>query len=163
MNLMKTLVLLFTVFTLSNCDEDGAIQTVIKTNTATTLSVTGLEGQTSYTISDSADISELLESTSNFLEAHIKSLALRSEASSGTSIDGTITVQVGGNVLFSSQTVNLTSTDSVIQVPASASDIVSLINSGSFSISLTGTTSAPIEDNDFKLVVTPAITGTFEI
>lgn len=163
MKFMKGLVLLFAVLTLSNCDEDGAIQSVVKTNSPTTLSVTGLEGQTTYTISDSADISELLESTSKFLEAKVESVSLRLEDYSGTSIDGTITVEVGGNVLFSSQTVSLTSTDSVIQVPANASDIVGLINSGAFSISLTGTTTAPIEDNDFKLVVTPAITGTFEL
>lgn len=161
--ILKTVVLLVAVMAFSSCDEDGPIQQEVKTNQETTIQVNGLKGESAYTISDSADIQDLLDSATEFVEAEIDQVKLRIDGYSGSSIEGNITLKVGAITLFTSQTVSLTDEDTTISIPAAVRDVVTLINGGTFNISLVGTTTTPIADDAFQLIVTPRIRGVFEL
>ena len=168
--IMKTLVLLVARLAFISCEENGPIQQVVKTDTSTSITVTDLDGKSSYSITDTADISELVDGVDVFVAAEIESVGLKLENYSGGTIEGNITVKVGGITLFTSETVSLSSVESVVTVPAAARNILTLIQSssasGQFGITLEGnTTNGPItDDNDsFTLVVTPTITGTVEL
>ena len=161
MNLLKSILVLFVAFTFSMCEESGEIQFVVEDDFPNEIAVNGLEGETSYTISDSADISELLDGAAKFVEADIKTVTLQLKDYSGSAINGNVRVKTGSLTLFD-QAVNLTSTPTVITVPENASDILSAINSGTIAISLEGEASAPIEDNSFIIIVTVKVRGTVE-
>lgn len=149
-NLLKSMLLLFTVLTLSNCEEDGAIQFIVVDDFSASVTVTGLEGQSSYTESGSTNISDLLEGASSFVEADVESITISLEDYSGTSIDGTVTVSAGSLTLIN-ESVSLSTSPIVIDIPDNASDILNLISSGVVPITVSGTSTIPLEDNNFKI------------
>jgi hypothetical protein len=157
--LMKIVFLLFTVFLLSNCENNDAVEFVVIDDFPTEIDVIGLEGLTSYRIEDTADISDLLNNASTFIEADVEAVALALKNYPGSAITGALKVTTGGTILFEQQ-VTLTSTETIIEIPASASNILGDINAGTISVILEGTTTAPIESNAFVIVVTPTIRST---
>ena len=156
-----TVILLFAVLAFSNCEEDGAIQFVVKDSFPTPIPVKGLEGQSSYTSNNVADISGLIENGTKFVEADIETVAIKLQDYSGTSIIGNMKLTTNGIVLLDKD-LTLTTTDQTITVPVGASGILDAINTGTLTIALEGTTATPIEDNDFTIVVTPTVRGTVE-
>jgi len=161
--LMKTVFLLFALVAFSNCEDNEPIKSELKTNTSTPIAIIGFEGQDIYQLDNTVDISGLLDTASSFLTAEIEQIALKLEDYSGASIDGTMTVRLGSTTLFESEAVTLTSDNTIITIPSTLRNILTLVNSGEFKIYLEGTTSIPIEDNSFKLIVTPQIRTTIEI
>ena len=160
--LMKTVILLFAVLAFSNCEENGAIQFVVKDSFPTSIAVVGLMGQSSYAKEGTADVSELLENRAAFVEANIAFVTLKLENYDGAPILGSMKLTVNGMVLLDEDVI-LTSSDSdPIVIPESMGGILDAINSGTLTISLEGSTEQTIEDNDFIIVVTPTITGTVE-
>ncbi|WP_439127618.1 hypothetical protein [Polaribacter sp.] len=152
--LIKPLLLLFAVFTFSMCDETGDIQFEVKNSFETTATVAGLEGQSTFTIDSTADISDLLDNATTFVDANIESVILQLEDYSGSDFAGNISIAVGP-VPFLNQSVSLSSTptDPII-IPENAARILYIISSGSFPFTITGSTTNPIEDNNFKIKMT---------
>lgn len=156
--LLKSMLLLFTVFTLTSCEEDGAIEFLVVDEFTTEVSIVGLEGSKAYTSTEVTDISDLLEDANRFIEANVESVTYTLKNYSGTSITGTMKLTIGGDVKID-QTVVLSATPLTIPIPTGSQDILADINSGEFSFSLEGTTTEAIEDNDFVIVVTSKIQG----
>lgn len=160
--LIKPLLLLFAVLTFSMCDETGDIQFVVVDEFETNVQVTGLEGQTSYTINtNDVDVSDLLDNANSFVAADVEAVTLQLMNYSRTAIAGNISVKAGTFTLFNQQ-VALSSTPQTITIPASASNILSMITSGTFSSTITGTASEPIADNNFDIKMTFKIKATVE-
>jgi predicted small lipoprotein YifL len=161
LKLMKSVVVLFAVFALSSCEENGPIQFIVADDFTTTVSMNGLEGQTTYTTNSTTDISELLDGASKFVEADIESISIMLEDYSGTSLNGTVQIKAG-TLTIVDQAVNLTSSATLINVPSDSGDILTLISSGNLPITVTGTATAPIEDNSFSIKATVNIRATVE-
>jgi hypothetical protein len=160
--LVKTVILLFAVLAFSKCEENGAIQFVVKDSFPTPVAVVGLMGQSSYSKEDSVDISGLLDSGAAFIEANIDSVTLKLENYDGSPIIGSMKLTANGIVLLD-EDVTLTSFDSdPIAIPEGLGGILDAINLGTLIISIEGITEQPIEDDDFIIVITPRVTGTVE-
>lgn len=157
--LMKTAVLLFTAFLLSNCETNESVEFVVIDSFPTEIDVIGLEGLSSYKIEGTADISDLLNNATTFIEADVETVAIALKGYSGTSIEGTVKVTTGETILFEQQ-LTLSTTETIVEIPASASNILDDINAGTISVIIEGTTTAPIESNAFVIVVTPTIRST---
>jgi hypothetical protein len=161
LKLMKIVVVLFAVFAFSNCEESGdPVQFVVVDEIPTSIAVTGLEGKSAYSVTNTADISSLLDNAAVFVEAKIETVSLKLSEYNGTSIEGNIKITVGGNVIFN-ESKTLSSTAVTLTIPESASDILSDINSGTVTLSMEGSTTEPISDNDFVIIVTPTVRATF--
>lgn len=159
---LKPILLLVAVLLFSNCEENGEIQFIVVDEFETSVSVIGLEGQTSYSInSDNVNISDLLDNASAFVEADVESVTLQLMNYSGTAIAGNISVTAGQLPLFN-QPVALSTTPQTVTIPAAASNILTLVTSGGFSSTITGTASEPIADNDFDIKMTFKIRATVE-
>lgn len=156
--LVKTAIILFAVFAFSNCEDGEPIQFIVVDEVPTEISVQGFEGLSEYSTSSVADLSDLLDSATTFIEADVEKITLALMDYSGTSIEGTITIIVGGIPLIN-EAVTLSSDPKTFTIPAGSSDILSSINSGLMTITMEGTTAAPIADNDFVIVVTPTVRG----
>lgn len=152
MKLFKAVLLLFTVFTLSNCEEDGEIQFIVVDDFETNAAVNGLSGLSSIDINQSMNVSDLLDNASEFVEADVESVIITLKDYSGTSIEGNFNLAIGSSTLVN-QSLTLTSNvaTSPIAIPSNASDILSSITSGNVQVSLTGSTTAPIADDAFTL------------
>lgn len=159
--LLNVAILLFAVFAFTGCEESGEIQFVVKDDFPTEIAVNGLEGETSYSLSETADISELLDGVARFVEADVETVTLQLKDYSGTSIVGNVTVKSGTSTLFS-ENVTLSTTPTVITIAESDSDILSDISSGMMPISLDGVATQPIEDNNFTIIATVRVRGTVE-
>ena len=161
-NLMKTVILLFAVLAFSNCEENGAIQFVVVDEFLTSVNITGLAAESSFTENSSTNIADLLAGLATFVEADIESVTLSLQDDfEGTSINGNMNVTVGSIVLFD-QDVTLTKGGSlVIQLPAS--NILSIISANVIPVSVTGTsTSGILGDDDFTIDVLFKIRATVE-
>ena len=156
--LVKTAIILFAVFAFSNCEDGEPIQFIVVDEVPTEISVQGFEGLSEYSTSSVADLSDLLDSATTFIEADVETITLALMDYSGTSIEGTIIITVGGIQLIN-EVVTLSSTAVSFTIPAVSSDILSSINSGLMTITMEGTTADPIADNDFVIVVTPTVRG----
>jgi hypothetical protein len=161
LKLMKIAVLFFAVFAFSNCEDGDPVQFIVVDEFPTPISVTGLEGQSAYSVTNTADISSLLDNAASFVAADIEKVSLVLSEYDGGSIEGTIKITVGDQVLFN-ESKTLSSTAVTLDIPANASDILNDINSGTMSITMEGTTIEPIEDNAFIITVTPTVRGTVE-
>lgn len=153
MKLFKAVLLLFTVFTLSNCEEDGEIQFIVVDDFETNATVSGLSGLSSIEINQSMDVSDLLDNASEFVEADVESVIITLQNYSDSSIEGTFNLAIGGAPLINQILVLTTgvATDP-IAIPANAQSILSSITSGNdVQVNLTGTTTAPIADDSFTL------------
>ena len=160
--LVKTVILLFAVLAFSNCEENGAIQFVVKDSFPTPIAVLGLKGQSFYSKEGTADISGLLDNRTAFVEANIESVLLKLENYDGTSIIGSIKLTANEIVLLDEDVI-LTSLDSdPIAIPENLGGILDALNSGTLTISIEGSTEQPIEDDDFIIVITPMVIGTVE-
>ena len=148
MKLFKAVLLLFTVLTLSNCEEDGEIQFIVVDEFESDAVVTGLNTATAFETSSSTNISDLLDSASEFVEAEIEKVTLTLQDDySGTAISGDFEITVGPiNIM---QTLTLTKgVGTEIVLPADASSILSVINSGVFPYVIKADfTSSPADDN----------------
>lgn len=153
-NLNKTVILLFAVFALSNCEENGPIQFIVIDDFSTTIPIKGLAGESSYSIESSTNISELLDNADTFVEADVESVTLElMDDFSGNSIDGNLSVSAG-LIPFLNEDLSLTKSPSLIIIPDNVSNILTLITSGAFPISITGNTSSPLGDDDFTIKLT---------
>lgn len=161
-NLLKPLLLLFAVFTFSMCEEAGDIQFVIADDFDTTVAINGLKGETSYAFNtNDIDVNDLLENASEFLTADVESVTLALENYSGAAISGNISVMAGPIPLLS-ENVALSSTPVAVEIPANASNILSILSSGLFTATISGATSAPIADDNFNIKMTFRIKATVE-
>ena len=62
------------------------------------------------------------------------------------------------------EAVNLTKEFSdPIEIPAGSADVLSLITSGQFPVSISGSSALPIEDNDFSIELEFRIKATVEL
>jgi hypothetical protein len=161
LKLMKIVVMLFAVFAFSNCEDGDPVQFIVVDEFPTPISVDGLQGQTAYSVTNTADISSLLDNAASFVAADIEKVSLVLSEYDGGSIEGTIKITVGDQVLFN-ESKTLSSTAVTLDIPANASDILNDINSGTMSITMEGTTIEPIADNAFIITVTPTVRGTVE-
>lgn len=161
-NFLKPILLLVAVFTFSMCEENGEIQFVVVDDFETTVTVSGLEGQTSYTInSNNVNTSDLLDNASSFVAADVESVTLQLVDYSGGSISGAISVSAGQIPLFN-QPVALSSTPQTVSIDPSAGGILTLVTSGGFPVTITGTASEPIADNDFDIKMSFKIKATVQ-
>jgi hypothetical protein len=148
----------------SNCQENGAIQFVLVDEFATSVNIKGLAAESSFTENSSINIADLLDGAATFIEADIESVTLELQDDfDGTSINGNMNVTVGSIVLFD-QDITLTKGGSlVIQVPVTASNILSVISANAVPVSVTGTsTSGILGDDDFTIDVLFKIRATVE-
>lgn len=162
--LFKLVLVLMAVLTFSNCEENGPIQFVVSDEFPTTVTLNNLEGQTSFSISNQeTDISGLLDNASSFVEAEVESVRVKLNSDfSGEAINGNLMISVGSLVLIN-QNVNMTKSFSEpIVIPAASSNILSLISSGSFPVSISGTASEAIPDNAFTADLEFKIKATVE-
>ena len=121
----------------------------------------GFEGLSEYSTSSVADLSDLLDSATTFIEADVEKITLVLMDYSGTSIEGTIIITVGGIQLINEDVI-LSSTAVSFTIPPVNSDILSSINSGLMTITMEGTTATLIASNNFIIEVTPTVRGTVE-
>ena len=110
--LFKSIIMLFAVFTLSNCEENGEIQFIVVDDFESTAKVTGLNTTTSFTTSSSTNISDLLDGASTFVEANIEKVTFTLQDDySGDSVSGTFQITVGS--IDITQTLTLVNTGGV--------------------------------------------------
>jgi hypothetical protein len=162
--LLLLLLLLFVAFAFSNCEEDGAIQFIVVDDFTASVNFEGLAAESSFTENSSINIADLLDGAATFIEADIESVTLELQDDfDGTSINGNMNVTVGSIVLFD-QDITLTKGGSlVIQVPVTASNILSVISANAVPVSVTGTsTSGILGDDDFTIDVLFKIRATVE-
>jgi len=161
--LVKALTILFLAFTISSCEEDGEIQFQIVDDFPTSARVTGLQNATTISVSNTTDISDLLENASTFVEADVEKVTVTlADDYSGSSISGTFDLKLG-SVSLINQTLTLTKGSGVtIDIPASASNILTLISSGAFPFTLDATLNNPAGDDDFTLDLLFQIKATVE-
>lgn len=153
-NFMKAVILLFSVIVLSNCEQNGPIQFIVIDDFSATASIKGLAEESSYSSDSTIDISELLDDVGVFLEADIESVTLElTDDFSGDSIDGNVSVSVGG-VPIKNEYLSLTKSPSLIIIPSNVSDILTSIDSASFPVTITGDTLSPLGDDDFTIKLT---------
>lgn len=150
-NFIKSVILLFAVFTFSNCEENGDVQFIIIDDFPASVNLTGLVAQSSFTTNGSADISDLIEGASSYIEADVESVTIELDDNySGTSIVGTITVSAGSFTLLN-QSLTLTKDPIVVDIPANASNILSVITSGTMPVTVTGNATTLLGDDDFNI------------
>ncbi len=156
------LLVFLTVFALSSCEEEGEIQFIVVDEFETTIQLTGLANESSFSVSNSTDISELLDNASTFVDAEVEKVTVTLQNDySGSAINGNLNVTIGG-VAIINQSVNLTKGVGVDVSLANAADILSVISSGSFPFNVTGTSAAPLGDDDFSLALSFKVKATVE-
>lgn len=161
-NLLKSILLLFTILTFSNCEENGAVQFIVVDDFENNVRVTGLDISDSYTTSGSVDISDLLDNAGIFVDSSIEKITLTLQDDySGSSISGSFQVLVGTIDVTEVLTLNK-GQEVEIYLPTEASSILSLIRSGTFSYSFNGNLSSPAGDDDFTIKVKYRIRATVE-
>lgn len=148
MKLMKVAILFLAVFALSNCEEDGEIQFIVVDEFESDAVVTGLNTATAFETSSSTNISELLDSASEFVEAEIEKVTLTLQDDySGNAITGDFDLTVGPINIKKTLTLTKGQATEVI-IPAEASSILSVISSGVFPYVIKADfTSSPADDN----------------
>jgi hypothetical protein len=156
--LIKTAIVLFAALAFSNCEDGEPIQFIVVDEVPTEIAVQGFDGLSEYSTSSVADLSDLLDSATTFIEADIEKVTLSLKDYSEASITGTIKITVGGVDLIN-EAVTLSNTAVSFTIPPVNSDVLSSINSGFMTITMEGTTATPIADNDFVIVVTPTVRG----
>lgn len=156
--LMKTAIVLFALLVFSNCEDGEPIQFIVVDEVPTEIAVQGFEGLSEYSTSSVADLSDLLDSATTFIEADVEKVTLSLMEYSEASITGTIKITVGGVDLIN-EDVTLSNTAVSFTIPPVNSDILGSINSGLMTITMEGTTATPIADNDFVILVTPTVRG----
>ncbi|MCG1035853.1 hypothetical protein [Polaribacter sargassicola] len=160
---MKAVLLLCAVFAFSSCEENGEIQFIIKDDFDAVLLVKGAKDQTSFSLDSSVNISDLLANSSEFVYADVESVTLQLVDYSGESIDGTIEVLIDGNTTILNESVSLseTPTDPII-IPEEVSNIMDVISSETFPITVNTSSDEPIEDDDFSIKLTFVVKATVE-
>lgn len=149
--LMKTVLLLCAIFAFSNCEEDGEIQFIVVDEFESNAVVTGLNTATAFETSSSTNISELLDSASEFVEAEIEKVTLTLQDDySGNAISGDFDLTVGP--INIKQTLTLTKGQGVeVIIPSNASSILSVINSGVFPYVIKADFTSTPADNSFTI------------
>jgi hypothetical protein len=153
--LMKTvLLLLFTVFAFSNCEEDGPIQFIVVDEFESNATVQGLQGQSTFNISQTSDVSDLLDNASTFVAAEVEKVTILINSDySGSTIGGDFSLVIGGNTLIDNQRIDLSkiTPGAEIDIPVSSRDVLSNITSGQISFTFSGVADSEVEDDDFSL------------
>ncbi|MEN8775436.1 MAG: hypothetical protein ABF263_04770 [Polaribacter sp.] len=162
-NTLKSLLLLITVLTFSMCEDSEKIQFVVKDSfdNIEPIEVKGLKGQTSYTLSTTADISELLDNASSFVKAEVESIAISLVDYSGNSIEGNIKIS-SGSLTFLDQNVSISETPSALTIPSGVINILSILKTGVFPVTIEGVVNPAIADNDFELRLTFVVKAVVE-
>ena len=160
---MKTVILFFAVFALSNCEEDGAIQFVIVDEFETNAKVTGLKGVTTFNVTNTTDISDLLDWVDKFVDAEVEkvTLTLGDDHSTGV-LAGTFVVKVGNKTLISFIGVLQKGQPKVIDVPSNAANILSVIQNKNLPFNFSAVLVNPGVDDDFTVNLKFKIKGTVE-
>jgi hypothetical protein len=156
---MKMAMLFFIAITFTNCEENGDILFEVVDEVPSEITVQGFLGLSAFSSSSTADLEDLLSRADTFIEADVEKVTVALKDYSGTSLTGTIKIKVG-TIEMINETTTLSAAPTTFIIPASASDILAIVNSGTMTITLEGATTAPIADNDFKIVVTPTVRGT---
>jgi hypothetical protein len=164
MKLMKIAILFLAVLTFSNCEEDGEIQFIVVDEFETNAKVTNLSGQTTFSITDNTDISDLLDGVDRFVDAEVEKVTL-------TLVDGThdagafggqFAVSVGGVQLIAYSGVLTEGTPVEVVVPAAAANVLNVVQDGLFPFELSGTLDNTGVDDDFTINLKFKIKGTVE-
>lgn len=166
MKLIKNAAItLFLAFTLSSCEENGPILTEVKDEFGTSIKVTGLDTATSFSVTSSTDINDLLTKINDFIEADIEKVTFTLQDDySGSSISGTFQILVESAGINISETITLQKGVGVeVVVPENSGNILSLINSGLFGYVFKGDLSSPAGDDDFSIRLDFQIRATGEI
>ena len=156
--LVRLILLFFAVSAFNSCEDGEPIQFIVIDEIPTEIAVQGSEGLSIYSTSSVVDLSDLLGSATKFIEADVEKITLSLKDYSGISIAGTIIIIVGGIQLIN-EDVTLSNSAVSFTIPSVNSDILNSINSGLMIITMEGTTSTPIADNDFVITVTPTVRG----
>lgn len=150
----QTAIVLFLAFTLSSCEEDGPIQFQVVDDFETNATVTGLNGLSSIVIDQSMDITDLLDTGSEFVAADVESVIVTLNDYSGNAIVGNFDLTIGSSNLYDGP-LSLTPEvpTSPITIDAANSDILAAISSGIVQVKLNGSTTESIADdnNNFTL------------
>lgn len=161
-NTLKSLLLLITVLTFSMCEDSEKIQFVVKDSfDIEPIEIEGLKGQISYNLSTTADISELLDNASSFVKAEVESIAISLVDYSGNSIEGNIKIS-SGSLTFLDQNVSISETPSALTIPSGVINILSILKTGVFPVTIEGVVNPAIADNDFELRLTFVVKAVVE-
>lgn len=151
LKLMKTVLLLFAIVAFSSCEDDGQIQFVVVDEFETEAKIVGLATQTGFTVTNTTDISELIDNSASFVEAEIEKVTVTLQDDfSGASIPLNLNVSVGG-VPVLNQLFTLNKGVGVEVDLSTAANILGTISSGTFPFEVTGTSTSALGDNDFTL------------
>lgn len=161
---LKLTVLLFAILFLSNCEEEGQIQFAVVDEFETNAIVSGLQGLTTFTITNSTDISDLLDGVDRFIDADVEkvTLTLVNGTHSAGTFGGTFTVKANGSEIISFAGQLNEGVPVEVDVPANASDILSIIQGGNFPFEFNGTVINPIADDNFTINLKFKIKATVE-
>mgnify|MGYP000052238701 FL=1 len=161
-NTLKSLLLLITVLTFSMCEDSEKIQFVVKDSfDIEPIEIKGLKGQISYNLSTTADISELLDNASSFVKAEVESIAISLVDYSGNSIEGNIKIS-SGSLTFLDQNVSISETPSALTIPSGVINILSILKTGVFPVTIEGVVNPAIAGNDFELRLTFVVKAVVE-
>ncbi|QOD60449.1 hypothetical protein H9I45_14040 [Polaribacter haliotis] len=159
---LKPLLLFVAIMAFSNCEENGEIQFIVVDEFESNAVVTGLNTTTSFETSSSTDISQLLDNASKFVDANIEKVTLTLQDDySGDAISGNFDLTVGPIKI--NQTLTLTKgVGTEILIPANASGILSLINSGTFPYVLKADFTSTPGDDSFTINLKFKVKATVE-
>ena len=158
---IKTIALLLTIVTFSNCEENGPVQFVVADDFENSVRVLGLDASSSYSTSGTVNISDLLENADVFVDSDIEKISLTlQEDYSGTSISGSFQIQIG--TINATETLTLNKGQEVVVNVPDASSILSVLTSGSFPYNFNVNLSSPVADDDFTINVKYRVKATVE-
>lgn len=159
--LLNAVLILFTAFTLTNCEEDGEIQFIVVDEFESNVLITGLNTTTSFETSGTTDVSDLLDNVSEFVDAQIDDVTLTLQDDySGDDISGTFKITIG-TVVFEDSLTLTKGVATKLTLPAT-SDIVSVINSGSFTYTVNANFTEAPADESFTLNIKFEIKATVQ-
>lgn len=153
-NLLKpVMVLLIAMLTFSNCEENGEIQFIVVDEFETNARIQNLQGLTVFSITNTTDISDLLDGADKFVDADIEkvTLTLVSGSHSAGIFGGAFSVNVNGEEKISFEGQLIENSPVEVTVPANVTDILSVLQGGVLPFEFSGVVLNPIADDDFTI------------
>ncbi|WP_405606713.1 hypothetical protein [Polaribacter sp. Asnod1-A03] len=160
---LKLIFFLFLGFCLSSCEEGGPIQFIVVDEFESgILEVKGQEGESGFSVTESADISGLIENSADFVEAEIEEVRIvLKDDYSGNPISLSLHIVIDGETVVDQDLILEQGVEKTLDLTESV-DILNSITSGNFPFVISGTSASPLEDNDFTINMIFKVKATVE-
>lgn len=161
-----TIIALFLAFTLTSCLEDGEVQFIVVDDFETNVSVSGLATSTTFSVDNNTDISGLLDNATTFIEADVEKVTITLQDDyAGDALTGDFKLALGtlfGTIVIDQELTLAKGVGVEVEILDGASNILSLIEGGSFPFKFDGTFTSPTGDDNFTINLVFKVKATLE-